>query len=72
MLHAFIHVDNQESVAFSPELGRYIQIGLAKMIDTYAVPYKESMALHTKVYPNEKYKSLAMQVDEVLGQLQNA
>lgn len=40
------------------------------MIDTYAVPYKESMALHTKVYPNEQYKSLAMQVDEVLGQLQ--
>lgn len=40
------------------------------MIDTYAVPYKESMALYTKVYPNEQYKSLAMQVDEVLGQLQ--
>ena len=40
------------------------------MIDTYAVPYKESMALYTKVYPNEQYKSLAMQVDEVLDQLQ--
>lgn len=40
------------------------------MIDTYAVPYKKSMALHTKVYPNEQYISLAMQVDEVLGQLQ--
>ena len=30
MLHAFIHVDNQESVAFPPELGRYIQIGRIK------------------------------------------